>query len=61
MKTNLGGGDIADLTTEQGANASMEIINRPGQDLNGQYPKIFVKGWEKAEGNNQYDGSNVPW
>lgn len=61
MKTALGGGDMADLTPEEGAKASLDIIFKPGQEYNGQMPKVFVKGWEKAEGNNQYDGTNVPW
>lgn len=60
MKTELGGGDTADLTAEEGAKASLDLIFRPGQEFNGQFPKVLVKGWEKAEGNNQYDGSNAP-
>ncbi|KAL8746434.1 MAG: hypothetical protein Q9190_001531 [Brigantiaea leucoxantha] len=61
MKTDLGGGEMADLTANEGARASLDMIFRPGQELNGQYPKVLVKGWEKAEGNNQYDGTNSPW
>lgn len=61
MKTELGGGDMADLTPEQGAKASLDMIFKPGQQLNGRYPKVLVKGWEKAGGNNQYDGTNSPW
>ncbi|CAO1604790.1 hypothetical protein XANCAGTX0491_008331 [Xanthoria calcicola] len=61
MKTDLGGGEMADLTAEEGAKASLEIILRAGQDLNGTFPNILVKGWEKAEGRNQYDGSITPW
>ncbi|KAE8350307.1 short-chain dehydrogenase-like protein [Aspergillus coremiiformis] len=55
MKTDLGGGDIADLTLE-GAKASLDIIFRPGQELNGQLPKVFVKGWQKSKGKYQYVG-----
>ena len=61
MKTDLGGGEMADLTAEEGAKASLDMIFKPGQELNGQFPKILVKGWETAEGNNQYDGSNSAW
>ncbi|KAI2619923.1 NAD(P)-binding protein [Hypoxylon sp. NC1633] len=61
MKTELGGGDMADLTPEQGAQASLDIILKPGNEYNGKMPKVLVKGWEKAEGRNQYDGSIVPW
>lgn len=61
MKTELGGGEMADLTAEEGAKASLDIIFQPGQKFNGQFPKVLVKGWEKAEGANQYDGTNSPW
>ncbi|KFX88261.1 hypothetical protein V495_05486 [Pseudogymnoascus sp. VKM F-4514 (FW-929)] len=61
MKTDLGGGDMADLTAEEGAKASLDIIFTPGQKYNGLMPKVLVKGWEKNPGNNQYDGTNVPW
>lgn len=61
MKTDLGGGDMADLTTEQGAKASLDIILTPGQKYNGLMPKVLVKGWEKNPGNNQYDGAIAPW
>ncbi|KAI1410012.1 NAD(P)-binding protein [Hypoxylon sp. FL1857] len=61
MKTDLGGGDMADLTPEEAAKASLDIILRPGQELNGKMPKVHIKGWENAPGRNQYDGTNVPW
>jgi hypothetical protein len=61
MKTDLGGGDMADLTAEQGAKASLDIIFTPGQKYNGKLPKVLVKGWEKNAGNNQYDGAIAPW
>ncbi|OBT87417.1 hypothetical protein VE02_04681 [Pseudogymnoascus sp. 03VT05] len=61
MKTDLGGGDMADLTTEQGAKASLDIIFTPGQKYNGLMPKVLVKGWEKNAGNNQYDGAIASW
>ncbi|KAI1135779.1 NAD(P)-binding protein [Hypoxylon sp. FL0543] len=61
MKTELGGGDVADLTPEEAAKASLDIILRPGQELNGKMPKVLIKGWEKAPGRNQYDGTNAPW
>ncbi|KAL8989987.1 MAG: hypothetical protein Q9169_008235, partial [Polycauliona sp. 2 TL-2023] len=54
MKTDLGT-EIADLTPEEGAKASLDMIFRPGQGLNGQFPTVLVKGWEKAGGNHQYD------
>ncbi|KAI8312746.1 hypothetical protein K4K59_005480 [Colletotrichum sp. SAR11_240] len=61
LKTDLGGGDMADLTPEQGAKASLDIIYRPNEQTNGKMPKVFVKGWEDAKGPNVYDGTDVPW
>ncbi|SPQ24316.1 2020a615-5fcb-4e2e-aa9b-a00a334387bb [Thermothielavioides terrestris] len=61
MKTDLGGGDMADLTPEQGAQASLDIIFKEGQEYNGQMPKVFVKGWEHPREGNVYDGTNAPW
>ncbi|KAL9016422.1 MAG: hypothetical protein Q9185_006227 [Variospora sp. 1 TL-2023] len=61
MKTDLGGGEMAHLTADEGAKASLDMISRPGQELNGQFPKVLVKGWEKSEGLHKYDGSNTPW
>ena len=55
---------MADLTPEQGAKASLDLIFKKGQELNGQLPKVFVKGWETAElakGPNVYDSTNAPW
>lgn len=49
------------MVPKEGAKDSLDIIFRPGQELNGQMPKVLVKGWEKAEGGNQYDGANAPW
>ncbi|OKP10351.1 hypothetical protein PENSUB_4198 [Penicillium subrubescens] len=61
LKTDLGGGDMADLTPEQGAKASLDILFRPNAEINGQFPKVLIPGWEKAKGPNVYDGTNVPW
>ncbi|KAI1267572.1 NAD(P)-binding protein [Xylariaceae sp. FL1019] len=63
LQTDLGGGDMADLTAEEGAKASLDIILKPGQEYNGKMPKVFVEGWEngKPGKRNVYDGSNVPW
>ncbi|KAI1118179.1 short chain dehydrogenase reductase [Nemania sp. NC0429] len=59
LKTDLGGGDMADLTAEEGAKASLDIIFKPNSETNGKLPKVLVKGWEtKGHG---YDGTNVPW
>ena len=52
---------MADLTPEQGAKASLDIILNKGRELNGQMPKVFVKGWEKPGRMHVYDGTNAPW
>ena len=52
---------MADLTPEQGAKASLDIIFKKGRELNGKMPRVFVEGWEKGEGKYLYDGSNAPW
>jgi hypothetical protein len=49
------------LSVEQGAKASLEKILGAGKEQNGQFTKIEIKGWEKAQGRNQYDGFNAPW
>jgi hypothetical protein len=51
---------MADLISEQDVKASLDIIFKKGRELNGQMPKVFVKGWEKAEGMNVYDETNAP-
>lgn len=44
MKTDLGGGDMADLTPEEGAKASLDIIFKPGQDFNGRKcPRFWLR------------------
>lgn len=54
---------MADLTVEQGAKASLNIILNKGQELNGHMPKVFVEGWDKPQPGkwNVYDGSDAPW
>lgn len=61
MKTEMGGGDVAELAPEESAKASLEIIFAEGQKYNGQLRKIFVKGWENFKGRNVYDGAIAPW
>lgn len=63
MKTDLGGGDMADLTPEQGAKASLDIIFKEGQGYNGTMPKVFVEGFEhpREGSSNVYDGTIAQW
>ncbi|KAL4779285.1 hypothetical protein BJX76DRAFT_361923 [Aspergillus varians] len=59
LKTDLGGGDMADLSAEDGTAASLDIILGPARGLNGKFPRIPVKGYENSR--HQNDGSNAPW
>jgi hypothetical protein len=61
MKTELAGGDIADLKPEQGAKATLEIIAKPNSETNGRFSNVLVKGWENAPSPNTYDGKVKPW
>lgn len=55
------GGEGADLSVGEGAKASVERIMAAEKEDNGKFVNIHVKGWEKNEGLNQYDGLNPPW
>jgi hypothetical protein len=52
---------MADLSVEEGAKATLDRIMNAGKEENGKFLNIRVKGWEKKEGLNQYDGGNPPW
>ncbi|KAF6807937.1 short chain oxidoreductase [Colletotrichum sojae] len=60
LKTDLGGGDLADLTPDEGAKASLDVIYKPNEETNGQMPKVFFKGWEDAKGPNVEETSASP-
>jgi hypothetical protein len=61
LKTDLGGGDMADLTPEQGAKASLDIVFKSNEETNGTFAKIFISGWESFTSGNVYDGKDAPW
>lgn len=61
MKTPIGGGNFADLTPEQGAKASLDLILRPGQELNGKFVKVAIEGFTTSDGRSKYDGPIAPW
>ncbi|KAJ5345000.1 hydroxyacyl dehydrogenase [Penicillium brevicompactum] len=54
LKSDMGGQD-ADLTLSQGAEAVLDIAMTAGSRENGSFKNISVPGWEK------YDGHDVPW
>jgi len=39
----------------------LDKILGAGREDNGKFLNIHVKGWEKVEGPNVYDGVNPPW
>ena len=49
------GGQDADLTVAQGAEAVLDIVMTAGARENGSFKNIRVSGWEK------YDGQDLPW
>jgi hypothetical protein len=57
----MGGGDIADLTLEQGARGIIEALVKGGAEKNGKSFMIEVVGWENATGVHQYNGKTMPW
>ncbi|KAJ5751962.1 hypothetical protein N7520_008879 [Penicillium odoratum] len=60
VKTDMGSA-YADLTVDQSANATLDIVLRAGKAENGKFFNVLVPGWENAEGINQYDGAQPPW
>ncbi|KAH7360167.1 short chain dehydrogenase reductase [Rhexocercosporidium sp. MPI-PUGE-AT-0058] len=61
LKTDLGGGDMADLPAEVGAKASLDRIFAATKEDNGQFLNIAVEGYENVAGPNKYNGLNPPW
>lgn len=51
----------ADLDVEVGAKAALEKILGAKKEDSGKLLNILVKGWENADGPNQYDGKVLPW
>lgn len=60
LRTDLGS-SYADLPVETGAEKVVDIVKKASPEQNGKFVTIHVPGWEKAEGNNQYPGGEVPW
>ncbi|CZT05500.1 related to short chain oxidoreductase (CsgA) [Rhynchosporium agropyri] len=61
LKTDLGGGDMADLPAETGAKAALDKIFAATKENNGQFLNILVEGYENVPGPNKYDGKNPIW
>ncbi|KAG4434996.1 hypothetical protein IFR05_009521 [Cadophora sp. M221] len=61
LKTDLGGGEMADLPAEVGAKASLDRIFAATTEDNGQFLNITVEGYENVAGPNKYNGLNPGW
>ncbi|KAL4965797.1 uncharacterized protein BDV14DRAFT_199571 [Aspergillus stella-maris] len=60
LKTDQGG-PWADLDADIGAKATLDLLKRPRDDVNGKFMNIHVPGWEQATGLHKYDGKEIPW
>lgn len=49
------GGQNADLTVPQGAEAVLNVVMSARKEDNGHFKNIDVAGWE------QYNGMDLPW
>ncbi|CAG8932444.1 unnamed protein product [Penicillium salamii] len=54
LKSDMGGQD-ADLTVPQGAEAVLDLVMSASSRENGSFKNVRVPGWEK------YDGQDLPW
>ncbi|KAH8671457.1 short-chain dehydrogenase-like protein [Xylariales sp. PMI_506] len=62
LKTELAGGDKADLPVEVGAMEVLRIAHSAGPGDTGRHRNILVKGWENGGGvGGRYDGEDLPW
>ncbi len=49
------GGEDADLTVTQGAEAVLNVVDFITHENNGQYKSVLVPGWDA------YSGQDLPW
>ncbi|KAI0170070.1 hypothetical protein BJ166DRAFT_514972 [Pestalotiopsis sp. NC0098] len=62
LKTELAGGERADLPVEVGAKEVIRIAQSATPEETGRHRNIYVKGWEKGGGvGGRYDGEDLPW
>ena len=62
LKTELAGGDRADLPAEVGAKQVVEIAMKARPEDTGRHRNIWVQGWEEGGGvGGRYDGKDHPW
>ncbi|KAL4938895.1 hypothetical protein BDV06DRAFT_200000 [Aspergillus oleicola] len=60
LKTDQGG-PWADLDADTGAKATLDLLKRPRDEVNGKFMNIHVPGWEQTTGLHKYDGQEIPW
>ena len=62
LKTQLAGGESADLPVEVGAKQVVEIAQAVRPEDTGRHRSIWVEGWEHGGGHGgKYDGKDLPW
>ncbi|OQO10792.1 hypothetical protein B0A48_04092 [Cryoendolithus antarcticus] len=61
LKTRLGGGDVAQLTTEQSAEAVLEIVRAAAIEDTGKLMNIRVPGFKFGGTVEAYPGGEMPW
>lgn len=62
LKTELAGGEKADLPVEVGAKETIRIALEAKPEETGRHRNIYVKGWEKGGGvGGRYDGEDLYW
>lgn len=57
---DMGGAD-ADLTTEQGTMAVVDVVNGKGKEDNGKFFNILLKRLENNPRLNQHNGAILHW
>jgi NAD(P)-dependent dehydrogenase (short-subunit alcohol dehydrogenase family) len=62
LKTQLAGGERADLPVKVGAKEVIRIALSSEPKDTGRHRNIYVKGWEQGGGvGGRYDGQDLPW
>ncbi|KAF4544511.1 Short-chain dehydrogenase/reductase SDR [Lasiodiplodia theobromae] len=60
LRTDLGSSQ-ADLSVEEGAQATLNILMNATPKISRKFFNIHAPGWENKTGFSKYDGSEIPW
>ena len=60
VKTDQGG-PWADLTGEESAKATLDVLSKNREEINGKLMNIHVAGWENTGKLHSYDGAEIAW